>query len=82
MPFVYAYNEGYASQPLTKNIKNLKEPFVLIHAFSSTEIADMIHCHSGSDFLSLRNKVITMIMMMDMTEMAMTEKGIIAKDII
>lgn len=60
--FSYAFNEGYIPQLLTKNIKNLKEPIVLIHAFSSAEIADMINYHNGTDFLSLRNKVITMVL--------------------
>lgn len=60
--FSYAFNENYTPHLLTKNIKNLKEPIVLIHAFSSAEIADMINYHGGSDFLSLRNKVITMVL--------------------
>lgn len=60
--FTYAHKEGYMPQLLTKNIRNLKEPTVLIHTFSSSEIADMINYHHGSDFLSLRNKVITMIL--------------------
>lgn len=60
--FTYEYNEGYTPQLLTKKIKNLKEPTVLIHTFSSSEIAGMINYHNGSDFLSLRNKVITMLL--------------------
>ena len=60
--FAYAFKENYTSQLLTKNIKNLKEPTVLIHTFSSAEIADMINYHHDFSFLSVRNKVITMIL--------------------
>lgn len=60
--FRYAYNEQYTDSLITKNIKNLKEPKVLIHTFSPTEIADMINYHHSSDFLSLRNKVIIMVL--------------------
>lgn len=60
--FSYAYKENYTPQLLTQNIKNLKEPIVLIHTFSPVEIADMINYHNGSDFLGIRNKVITMLL--------------------
>lgn len=59
--FRYAYTEQYTPQLLTRNIRNLKEPQVLIHTFSPSEIADMINYHHASDYLSLRNKVITMV---------------------
>ena len=38
----YAYEEGYTSELLTKKVKNVKEPKVLIHTFSDDEIVRMI----------------------------------------
>ena len=60
--FGYAHREQYTEELITKKIKNLKEPRVLIHTFSPTEIADMVNYYKGIDYLSIRNKVITMIL--------------------
>jgi len=60
--FGYAHREQYTEELISKKIKNLKEPKVLIHTFSPTEIADMVNYYKGIDYLSIRNKVITMIL--------------------
>lgn len=57
----YAQREDYAEEVLTKKVKNVKEPKVLIHTFSNQEISRMIKYFNGSDYLSVRNKMILMI---------------------
>ncbi len=34
----YAYNEGYTKELITKRVKNVKQPKVLIHTFSESEV--------------------------------------------
>ena len=58
----YAFEEGYTEEVITKRVKNVKEPKVLIHTFSSREIQAMIQYFSGSDYLSVRNRLIMMIL--------------------
>ena len=38
----YAFEEGYTEELLTKKVKNVREPKVLIHTFSNDEIKRMI----------------------------------------
>ena len=57
----YAQREGYSEEVLTKRVKNVKEPKVLIHTFNSKEILRMIKYFNGSDYISIRNKMILMI---------------------
>lgn len=58
----YAFSEGYTEDLLTKKVRNVKEPKVLIHTFTEEEIRKLINHFNGSDFLSIRNKVIFMIL--------------------
>ena len=58
----YAYQEGYTAELITKRIKNVKEPRVLIHTFSDDEIVRMIQHFSGSDYMSVRNRLMLMMM--------------------
>lgn len=58
----YAFSEGYTEDLLTKKVRNVKEPKVLIHTFTEEEIRKLINHYNGSDFLSIRNKVILMIL--------------------
>ena len=58
----YAYQEGYTSELLTKRVKNVKEPKVLIHTFSDDEIVRMIQFYDGNDYLSVRNRLMLMMM--------------------
>ena len=60
--FAYAYNEGYISTKVTKNVHNVKEPRVLIHTFSEREIKDMVEYYRGSNYLDIRNKLILMLL--------------------
>ena len=57
----YAQREGYSDEVLTKRVRNVKQPKVLIHTFSSREISLMIKYYNGNDYLSVRNKMILMI---------------------
>ena len=57
----YAQREGYSEEVLTKRIKNVKQPKVLIHTFNSKEIQRMVKYYNGNDYISIRNKMILMI---------------------
>ena len=58
----YAYQEGYTPELITKRVKNVKEPKVLIHTFSDREIVKMIEFYNGNDYLSVRNRLMLMMM--------------------
>jgi len=58
----YAYQEGYTSELITKKVKNVKEPKVLIHTFSNDEIVRLIQYYDGNDYLSIRNRLILMML--------------------
>ena len=58
----YAYEEGYAEELATKKVKNVKEPKVLIHTFSDDEIVRMIQYYDGVDYLSVRNRLMLMLL--------------------
>ena len=58
----YAYREGYADELVSKKVKNVKEPKVLIHTFSDDEIVRMIKYFDGEDYLSVRNRLMLMMM--------------------
>ena len=58
----YAQKEGYVEELITKNIKNVKEPKVLIHTFSPSEISKMIKYYDGKNYTDVRNKMILMIL--------------------
>ncbi len=58
----YAFDEGYTPELLTKKVKNVKEPKVLIHTFSDDEIVRMIQFYDGSDYLSIRNRLMLMML--------------------
>ena len=58
----YAYEEGYCPELITKKVKNVKEPKVLIHTFSDDEIVRMIQYYDGADYLSVRNRLMLMML--------------------
>lgn len=58
----YAYREGYTEELITKRVKNVKEPKVLIHTFNTDEIRSMVQYYKKDDFLSVRNKLIIMML--------------------
>lgn len=58
----YAYHEGYTDHLITADIKNVKEPKVLIHTFSTDEIKRMIGYYNGNTYIDWRNKLILMIL--------------------
>ena len=58
----YAFGEGYTTELITKRVKNIKEPRVLIHTFSDDEIARMVRYYDGFDYISVRNRLIIMVL--------------------
>ena len=58
----YAFEEGYAEELITKKVKNVKEPKVPIHTFSDDEIVSMIKYFDGADYLSVRNRLMLMML--------------------
>lgn len=60
--FRYAYEEGYASENLTKKVKNVKQPKVIIRTFTERELKKMSNFYQGHDYLTIRNKVIMMML--------------------
>ena len=58
----YAYREGYTEELITKRVRNVKEPKVLIHTFNKDEINSLVHYYKNDDYLSIRNKLIIMML--------------------
>ncbi len=58
----YACEEGYSPELITKKVKNVKEPKLLIHTFSDDEIVRMIQYYDGNDYLSIRNRLMLMML--------------------
>ena len=58
----YAHREEYTSTLITKKIRNVKQPKVLIHTFSDKEIKKMVKYYDGSSFMDIRNKLIIMVL--------------------
>lgn len=60
--FRYAYNEGYTPTLLTEKIKNAKTGKVIIRTFSDEELKRMSNYYQGYDYLTIRNKVIILLL--------------------
>jgi integrase/recombinase XerD len=60
--FRYAFEEGYAEENLTKKVKNAKKPKVIIRTFTERELKKMSNFYQGHDYLTIRNKVIMMML--------------------
>lgn len=60
--FRYAYNEGYTRALVTEKIQNVKAPKVIIRTFTESELKRMCNYYQGYDFLSIRNKVILLLL--------------------
>ena len=60
--FRYAYDEGYTATLLTEKIKNAKGDKVIIRTFSEQEIKKMINFFQGHDYLTIRNKVMLLML--------------------
>jgi integrase/recombinase XerD len=60
--FKYAFEEGYAEENLTKKVKNAKKPKVIIRTFTERELKKMSNFYQGHDYLTIRNKVIMMML--------------------
>ncbi len=58
----YAYEEGYTSELLTNKVKKVKELKVLIRTFYDYMIVRMIEYFNNSDYLSVRNRLMLIIM--------------------
>ncbi|MBQ2955649.1 MAG: tyrosine-type recombinase/integrase [Clostridia bacterium] len=62
--FRYAFEEGYTDQLLTQKIRNVKGEKTIIRTFTEQELKQMINFYQGHDYLTIRNKVI-MLMLID-----------------
>lgn len=60
--FRYAFEEGYSKALITEKVRNVREPKVLIHSFSPKEIKRMCSYYDGHDFISVRNRVMIMML--------------------
>ena len=60
--FRYAFDEGYTDELLTNKIKNVKKPKVIIRTFTERELKRMSNYYEGHDYLTIRNKVIMMLL--------------------
>lgn len=60
--FRYAFNEGYTAELLTEKIHNVQKPKVIIRTFSEQELKKMCNYYQGYDYLTIRNKVILMLL--------------------
>lgn len=58
----YLYEEGYTEEIISKKVKNVKEPKVLIHTFSDDEIDRMIRYYNKDTYLEIRNRLIIMLL--------------------
>ncbi len=54
--FKFVWQEGYLNSSPAKNIRNAKQPKVLIRTFSEAEIRALLRYFNDSDFLGCRNK--------------------------
>lgn len=60
--FRYAFEEGYTDELLTQKIHNAKKPKVIIRTFTEPELKRMSNYYQGYDYLTIRNKVIMMLL--------------------
>ena len=60
--FRYAFDEGYTSELLTAKIRNAKGAKPIIRTFTEQELKSMSAYYQGHDYLSIRNKVIMMLL--------------------
>lgn len=61
--FGYLANEGYIKQDISKKVKNVRQPKVIINTFSQSEIRRLLNYYSGADYLSVRNKTILALLL-------------------
>ena len=76
--FRYAYDEKYTSTSLAKPISNQKKPKVIIRTFTEAELKRMTNYYQGHDYLTIRNKVI-LLMLID-TGIRMSELTSLTED--
>lgn len=60
--FRYAYEEEYTEELLTDKIQNVKKSKVIIRTFSDEELKRMSNYYQGHDYITIRNKVIVMLL--------------------
>ncbi len=58
----YAFREGYKDHNISADVRNVKEPKVLIHTFSEAEIKRMLSYYNGNNYVDIRNKLILMVL--------------------
>ena len=60
--FRYAFEEDYTDQLLTQKIRSVKGDKTIIRTFTEEELKQMIAYYQGHDYLTIRNKVILLML--------------------
>lgn len=60
--FRYAFEENYTKSLATDKIKNAKSDKIILRTFSEDETKRMLNYYNGYDYISIRNKVIIMML--------------------
>ncbi len=60
--FRYAFEEDYTDTLLTQKIRNVKGEKTIIRTFTEEELKQMIAYYQGHDYLTIRNKVILLML--------------------
>ena len=60
--FRYAFEEDYTDQLLTQKIRSVKGEKTIIRTFTEEELKQMIAYYQGHDYLTIRNKVIILML--------------------
>jgi len=60
--FRYAFEEDYTDQLLTQKIRSVKGEKTIIRTFTEEELKQMIAYYQGHDYLTIRNKVILLML--------------------
>ena len=60
--FKYLHEEGYIDVIITDTVKKVRQPKVIIQTFNEQEVRRMINYFDGLDYISIRNKVIIMML--------------------
>lgn len=56
--FGYLADEGYIQADISKKVKGVHQPKVVIETFTEQEVRRLLGYYSGADFLSVRNKTV------------------------
>lgn len=58
----YCHEEGYVSENVARNVRNVKKSKVVIRTFSDQELKRLAKFYTGRDYLSMRNRIIMLLL--------------------